>query len=164
MEITEEEMQKRIDEAVAKREADLKKQHDADFAEARKRAKEEQDRAIEKAVAESKLTAEQKAQKDFEEKQKAQEQELNELRAYKKSGELEKKLVEKGLPTFFKNDSRLINAKDEEVESVISTIEADYKATLPTQEGARVSTNLGGGKPSSEEEELARVRKLGLHK
>jgi DNA mismatch repair ATPase MutL len=107
------------------------------------------------------LTYEQ-AKKEIEEQRKADQEELAQLRLEKKVNDRSKKLVEKGLPEFFKNDSRLLAAEDDKVDEVIDTIEKEYKSVLP--KGATVSTNVGGGTPNQQEDKFAQYRKEGVQK
>lgn len=169
--LTEEELQKRIDEAVnqavSRATTDLEKKHNEAMAQFRIKAKDEQAKAVEKAVEEANLSAEQKAQKELEEQRKADQEELAQLRLEKKVNDRANKLAENGLPDFFKNDSRLLNAEDDKVEEVIKTIKEEYSKVLP--KGATVSTNVNvstetGKQKSKEETELERVRGLGLGK
>ena len=170
IELTEEELQKQIQEAVnkavAEKTTELTKSHNEAMAQQRIKADDEKKKAVEKAVADANLTAEQKAQKELEEQRKADLAELTQLRLEKKVNDRAAKLKEKGLPDFFKNDSRLLNAEDEQVDDVIKTISEEYNAVLP--KGATVSTNVNvstqkGGK-SEAEKELERLRNLGKGK
>ena len=170
--LTEEELQKKIDEAVKKATdettAKLVKEHNENMAQQRIKAKEEQEKAVKKAVDEANLTAEQKAQKELEEQRKADQEELAQLRLEKKVNDRAKKLSEAELPDFFKNDTRLLNAEDEQVDDVIKTIKEEWSKVLP--KGATVSTNVvtdtpsGQTKKTKEQLELERARKLGLGK
>ena len=65
-------------------------------------------------------------------------QELAELRQFKKSSVLTEKLKKEGLPDFFKNDSRLLNADDGNVDKVIKDIKKEFEAYQPR--GATHST------------------------
>lgn len=168
IELTPEELQAKIDEAVVKsnaeKEAELKKKHDSEMAQLRIKEKEEREKAIKKAQDDANLTAEEKAKKTVEEERKAEKEELERLRTEKKINDRANKLKEKGLPDFLKNDSRLLNSPDENVDSVISTIEKEYKGALP--QGATISTNVqipNNGK-SAEQSELERLRSLGTKK
>jgi len=170
--LTEEELQKKIDEAVKKAteetSAKLEKAHNESMAQQRIKAKEEQEKAVAKAVAEANLSAEEKAKKEIEEQRKAEQEELAQLRLEKKVNDRAKKLAEAELPDFFKNDSRLLNAEDEQVDEVIKTIKEEYSKVLP--KGATISTNVvtgtqtGQTQKSKEQQELERARKLGLGK
>lgn len=163
--LTEEELQKRIDDAVSKKTEEIKAENDEKFASYRKKRDEQEQKAVAKAVEDAKLSTEDLEKKKHEEENKQKEEELAELRAFKKSAILEAKLTEKGLPSFFKNDSRLLNSKDEEIDDVITTIESEYRAVVPKTQGATINTNLGGGKEKTPEEtQLEYNRNLGLGK
>lgn len=171
IELTEEELQAKITEAVnqavAKTTETLTKNHNESMAQQRIKAKDEQDKAVKKAVEEANLTAEEKAKKEIEEQRKADQEELAKLRHEKKVNDRAKKLSENNLPDFFKNDSRLLNAEDEQVDEVIKTIKEEYLKVVP--DGATVSTNVvatteTGNKKSKEQAELERARSLGLGK
>lgn len=147
MDFTEEqqaEIKKQVDEAVSKAIKEttekLEKEHNEKFSAYRVKRDDEQKKAVETAREEAKLSQDELAKKQVEEQIKAKDTELNELRAYKKTGELTKKLSEAGLPTLFVNDSRLQNATDEEVDNVIKTIKDEFAKVMP--EGATLSTNV----------------------
>lgn len=171
LQMTEEELQKKIDEAVKKATDEvttkLVKEHNENMAQQRIKAKEEQEKAVKKAVDEANLSAEDKAKRELEEQRKADQEELAQLRLEKKVNDRAKKLAEAELPDFFKNDTRLLNAEDDKVDEVIKTIKEEYTKVLP--KGATVSTNVmtdtpNGQKKSKEQLELERARKLGLGK
>lgn len=164
--MTEEELQKKIDEAVKKAtdevSAKLVKEHNEQMAQQRIKAKEEQDKAVKKAVDEVNLSAEEKAKKEIEEQRKAEQAELEQLRFEKKVNDRSKKLAEQGLPEFFKNDTRLLNAEEEKVDEVIKTIKDEYTKVLP--KGATVSTNVNGGATPPQGDKFASFRKEGIAK
>lgn len=166
--LTAEELDEKIKDAVEKAVAEttetLNKKHSDEMAQQRKKAKADTEKAVEQAVANANLSAEEQAAKKIEEERRAEQEELAQLRLEKKINDRANKLKERGLPDFFKNDSRLLNATDEEVEGVITTIEKEYKGSLP--QGATVSTNVSGTSTSgnAQQTELERVRKLGLGK
>ena len=153
-----------VEKAVAETTETLNKKHSDEMAQQRKKAKADTEKAVEQAVANANLSAEEQAAKKIEEERRAEQEELAQLRLEKKINDRANKLKEKGLPDFFKNDSRLLNATNEEVDSVIATIEKEYKGSLP--QGATVSTNVSGTSTSgnAQQTELERVRKLGLGK
>ena len=164
--LTDEELKAKIEEEVSKRladkEAELKKKHDSEMAQLRIQAKEEKEKAIKKAQEEANLSAEEKAAKKIEEERKAEREELEQLRLEKKVNDRANKLKEKGLPDFFKNDSRLLSAEDGEVDNVIKTIEEEYKKVLP--KGATTDTNVRGGGNTQTNDPFAGFRKEGLKK
>lgn len=143
---TQEELDEAIKAKLEEKEAELKKQHDSDMASVRIKAKQEQENLIKKAKEEATLSAEEIAKKNFEEETKAREQELATLRSYKKQVDLTKKLTEAGIPSFFVNDTRLLNAEEDKVPEVIKTIKAELTSVLP--KGATITTNVvGSGNP-----------------
>ena len=168
--LTEEELTQKITEAVSKAVAEktteLEKAHNSAMAQQRVKADEEKKKAVEKAVAEASLSAEQKAQKEVEEQRKAEQEELAQLRLEKRVNDRAKKLADAELPDFLKNDSRLLNAEDEQVDDVIKTLKEEWAKSIP--QGATVSTNVmatsQSGQKSKEQLELERARKLGLGK
>lgn len=169
MELTEEqkaqiekEKQEAIAKAVAEKQAELEKKHNEDMANLRIKSKQEKDEAVKKAEENAKLTAEEKAKKELEEQQKAEHDELVALRQEKKLNERAKKLVDAGVPEMFKNDSRLINAEDNEVDNVIKTIGEEWKKLVP--DGAKINTNVPGGDPKQKNDEFSSFRGMGLKK
>ena len=165
--LTAEELQSKINEAVEKAVAEkteaLEKKHNEEMASARLKAKTEKEKAVKDAVDNANLSAEERAAKKIEEERKAEQEEFAQLRLEKKVNDRANKLKEKGLPDFFKNDSRLLNAEDDKVDEVIATIDKEYKGSLP--QGASVSTNVSGSNTNkSQNAELDRMRKLGLGK
>ena len=164
--LTEEELQAKIAEAVKKateeQKVALEKTHNEEMAQLRIKAKDEKEKAVNKAVADANLSDEEKAKKELEEQRKADQAELAQLRLEKKVNDRANKLKEKGLPDFLKNDQRLLNAEDGDVDKVIENIEQEFKSVLP--QGATVSTNVGGGQGQPSSDPFASFRKEGLKK
>lgn len=152
------EIQKQIEDAVLKaveeNTAKLTKEHNNIVAGIRKSAKEEQENAIQKAKDEAKLSTEELAKKQVEEQIKQKDTELAELRAYKKMGELSKKLKDAGVPDLFVNDSRLQNADNDKVDEIIKTIKDEFSKLIPS--GANVSTNVQTSKSGSNNDSKAK--------
>ena len=96
------------------------------------------DDEVKKAKEQAGKTAEELAQEKIKEQQEADQKELNELRAYKKSGEISKRLAKEGLPDFLKNDTRLLNAEEGDLDKVIKDVKKDFEAYQP--KGATHST------------------------
>lgn len=138
---TEAELQALIDERVSARETELKADYDSKFAVQRKKHGDE----IAKIKADMGKSAEELAQEKLREQQEANEKELNELRAFKKSSILTDKLAKENLPSYFKNDNRLLTAEDGDIDKVIKDIKKEYEASLP--KGATHSTvvTIGNG-------------------
>ena len=103
--------------------ATMRQKHDADLKKAREQAN---------------LSAEEIAQQKIKEQQDADYEELQALRTYKKSNEIANRLAKEGLPTYFKNDTRLLSAEEGNVDKVIKEIRKEYEASLP--KGATHST------------------------
>lgn len=168
IELTEEELQAKIDEAVktkvAEKEAELKKQHDSDMAQMRISAKDAQEKAVKKAVEEANLSTEEKAKKESEEKFAELERENAELKAYKHQTVVTDALAKEKLPVFLKNDSRLVGAKtEEELANAIKSVKEDYEGSLP--KGSIINTNVGGGNGQTQPKgEFDEMRSLGLQK
>ena len=159
-----------VEKATAEKEAEFKKKHDSEMAQFRLKAKEDQEKAVQKAKDEANLSAEEKAKKKLEEEQKAKEEEykaeheeLEQLRLEKKVHDRADKLTKAGLPTFLKNDMRLLNADEDKVDEVINTIKAEYDEANPKK--ANIDTNVHGGEHKSPEQKLLeQVRNAGLGK
>ena len=66
------------------------------------------------------------------------------------------------MPEFLKNDVRLLNADEDKVDEVITTIEKEYKSVLP--KGAVINTNVRGGGTPPPNDEFASFRKEGVAK
>ena len=157
---TEQELNDLIAAKVQEKADELTAKHNGEMATQRKKY----DDDLKKAKEQAGKTAEELAQEKIKEQQERDAQELAELRQFKKNTVLGEKLKKEGLPDYFKNDTRLLNAEDEKVDDVIKTIEKEYKGSLP--QGATINTNVVGtntGK-SQQDAELERVRKLGLKK
>lgn len=131
---TEQELNDLIDQKVSEATDKLTAKFNGDMANLRKKHDDELKRTKEQAG----KTAEELAEERVKEQNEAKDKELAELRAYKKSGELSKKLAKEGLPDFFKNDTRLINAEDGDLDKVIKDIKKEYGDVLP--KGATHST------------------------
>ena len=103
---------------------------------------------LEKAKQQANLTAEELAQQKVKEEQEQVQQELNELRAYKKSQVLSERLAKEGLPTYFKNDTRLLNANDNDLDKAIKDVKKEYDATLPKGSTHSTVVNTATSKPT----------------
>lgn len=139
---TEQELNDLIEARVHAREEELTSKHNGEMASMRKKY----DSDLAKAKEQAGISAEQIAQEKIKEQQEADLKELNELRAYKKSSLIADRLAKEGMPSYFKNDSRLLNADTGDIDKVIKEVKKDYEATLP--KGATHSTvvNVGENK------------------
>ena len=82
---------------------------------------------------------------------------LVKLRTFKKNTVLSEKLKKEGLPDFFKNDTRLLNAEEGNVDKVIKDIKKEYEQYQPkgATHSTVVQTNTSGGNTQQSEKELA---------
>lgn len=124
---TEAELQALIDERVSARETEIKADYDNKFAEQRKKHQTE----IEKIKADAGKSAEQLAEERIKEQQDKDANELEELRKFKKTTLIGEKLAKEGLPNFLKNDSRLLNAEDGDLDKVVKDIKKEFEAVQP---------------------------------
>ena len=150
---TEQELNDLIDARVKEATESLVAQHNGQMATMRKKY----DDDLKKAKEQANMTAEEIAAQKIKEQQDADQQELTELRAYKRSSIISGKLAKEGLPDFLKNDSRLLNASEGDLDKVIKDVKKDYEANLP--KGATHSTvvtnpsgNPQGGNGNSEKQ------------
>lgn len=132
--LTEAEFNAKIEEAVNNATEKLVSKHNGEMATARKEIK-----ALKDA---SKSQEEIKAEQDA-----ALVEELNDLRAFKKGKVLEDRLAKEGMPSYFKNDSRLLNAKDEDFDKVLRGVKNEYEATLPKGNQHSTVVKTGGKNP-----------------
>ena len=147
---TEAELQALLDAKEKEVTDNLTAKHNSDMANMRKKHDDE----IAKVKEKSNMTAEQLAEQKYKEQQEEKDKELAELRAYKKQTVLGEKLSKEGLPSYLKNDVRLLNAEDGDLDRVIKDVKKDYEANLP--KGATHSTvvqNAQGTKQANAKEE-----------
>lgn len=131
---TEQELNDLIAQKVQEKADELTAKHNGEMANQRKKY----DDDLRKIKEQAGKTAEELAQEKIKEQQEADQKELAELRAYKKSGEISKRLAKEGLPDFFENDTRLLNAEDGDLDKVVKDIKKEYDSYLP--KGATHST------------------------
>ena len=81
------------------------------------------------------------------------ERELNDLRAFKRTSIIGDKLAKEGLPTYLKNDSRLINAEDGELDKVIKIVKKDYEDSIPRGNAHSNVIPTGGTAPVDNKED-----------
>lgn len=82
---------------------------------------------FEKQLAKAKLSAEEQVKVEQEEKWNAIQGELNTLKIEKKQFLIKQHLTESGLPPFFTNDTRLVNAEATDIPSVVKSIKKEYE-------------------------------------
>ena len=124
---TETELQELIDKAVNAKVEELTAKHNNDMAGVRKSYEDK----IKKAQEQANMSVEEKAQQLAKEKEEATQQELTELRAYKKTSVLKERLAKENLPSYFANDNRLLSAEEGDLDKVIKTVKGEFEASLP---------------------------------
>lgn len=124
---TEAELQALIDAKVQETRDSVKQEYDGKFAAQRTKHDEE----IKKLKADMGKSAEELAEERIKEQQQKDAQELTELRSFKKNTILGEKLAKENLPSYFKNDNRLLTAEDGDIDKVIKDIKKEYEASLP---------------------------------
>lgn len=150
---TEAELQAYVDEQIQAKQTEWESKQNEMFANQRKKHQAE----IDKIKADAGKSAEEIAQERIKEQQEKDSKELTELRAYKKSNELGKRLEKEGLPTFLKNDSRLINAEDGDLDKVIKSIKKEFEDSLPKgSQHSTVITTQSGNTPNNDSEKAKR--------
>lgn len=155
MEFTEEqlaEIEKLKREAVSKREEELRKIHNDEMASQRKKANEEKAKAVEEAKKTAQLSTEERLKLEAEEKAKADNERLAFLENEYKKSKITAKLNEAQVPTFFVNDSRLLNAKEEELDGVVKTIKEEFSKVMPSGANVNTNVNVGGSNTKTERE------------
>lgn len=149
---TEQELNDLIDAKVSEATEKLTAQHNGAMATMRKKYETD----LQKAKEQANLSAEEIAQQRIKEQQDADQKELAELRAFKKSSDLSQRLAKEGLPDFFKNDARLLNADEGNLDKVIKDVKKEYDQTLP--KGATHSTVVPtptGQQPTGDQKQQA---------
>lgn len=136
---TQEQVDTMVAEALEKQKGELEAKHNAVMTSQRKAHEKE----MEKYKSNADLSADERAKRENAELIESLQNEVNDLKAYKKNAELTERLAKEQLPSFFKNDSRLLNAKDEkELEIAFKTIKTEYASS--TNSGANHSTVVSG--------------------
>lgn len=101
-------------------------EYEGSFKEMVNKASKAEREKFEKQLAKEKLSAEERIKLEQEEKWNAVQSELNTLKTEKKQFVVKQHLTESGLPPFFTNDSRLVNASVDDVPNVIKAIRKEY--------------------------------------
>ena len=144
---TEAELQAYVQEQISARETEWKATKDQEFAAQRKRHQAE----IDKIKADAGKTAEELAQERLKEQQDQLNSEVEELRKFKKTTLLGQKLEKEGLPSFFKNDARLLSAEDGDLDKVVKDIKKEYEASLPKgNQHSTIINTQNGATPSGD--------------
>ena len=139
--LTQAELDTRIQEAVDTATKDLISKHNSDMAKMRKENTD--------------LRNASKSQEQLKQEQdQALQDELTELRNFKKGKVIEERLAKESLPSYFKNDARLLNAKEEDFDRVLKEVKKEYEGTLPNgnTHSSVVQTNSGATPPQSDKD------------
>ena len=156
---TEQELNDLIAAKVQEKADELTAQHNGQMANLRKKY----DDDLKKAKEQAGKTAEEIAQERIKEQQEHDAQELTELRQFKKNTVLSEKLKKEGLPDFFKNDTRLLNAEDGNLDKVIKDIKKEYEQYQPkgATHSTVVQTNANSGNPPAANDKEQAYEKMG---
>ena len=145
--LTQAELDAKVEEAVANATKDLEKKHNAEMYNARKEIKD---------LKNANLSQDEIREQVKKEQDEALAKELADLRSFKKSSVLGEKLAKENLPSYFKNDNRLLTAEDGDIDKVIKDIKKEYEASLP--KGNPHSTIVPtGGNPQVSDENKAKT-------
>lgn len=139
--LTQAEFDAKVEEAVANATKNLETKHNQDMYALRQENK--------------KLKDASKSSEDLKKEQDEETQrELTELRAFKKNTIIGERLAKEGLPSYFKNDTRLLNANDNDFDKVVKDIKKEYEATLPKGNPHSTVVPSGGNNnaPTSEKD------------
>lgn len=145
---TEEELQALVNQKLEEQKNALEKDHNEKMYKARK----EYDAKLENYKKEMSLSEEERAKKLAEERERELNDELTELRAYKKNSIIKDRLAKEGLPTYFANDSRLLSAEDGELDKVLKEVKKDYEANLPKGNTHSSVVQSGGATPTNDKD------------
>ena len=151
---TEQELNDLIAAKVQEKADEMTAQHNGQMANLRKKY----DDDLKKAKEQAGKTAEELAQERIKEQQEHDAQELTELRQFKKNTVLSEKLKKEGLPDFFKNDTRLLNAEEGNIDKVIKDIKKEYEQYQPkgATHSTVVQTNTTSGNTQASDKEQAK--------
>lgn len=159
VEVASNDTQKLIDEAVAQALAKAKEEAESKFNNAMAKARVEKEKEIAKIREDATLTAEEKAKKEKEEELALTKEENARLKSEIKNKTINEKLVENKLPAFFKNDVRLINATDDELDATIKIITKEFEETKVVSQHGTTPPKGTSGK-NTLESELERLKNL----
>ena len=144
--LTEAELNAKVEDAVANATKDLISKHNTEMYNARKEIKE---------LKNASLSLEERQQQELKEKELALGQELADLRAFKKTTILNEKLAKENLPSYFKNDNRLLTAEDGDIDKVIKDIKKEYEASLPKGSSHSTIITTSGQQPTTNDKDRA---------
>lgn len=144
--LTQAELDARVEEAVANATKDLEAKHNKDMYALRKENKD---------LKNANLSQEEIEKRVREEQDEAIKTELAELRSFKKQSILADKLAKEGLPSYFKNDYRLINAEDGDLDKAIKQVKKEYEDSLPKGNPHSTIITTSGNQPQVNDKDKA---------
>ena len=121
-------LQEQIDEAVAKTNAEWEAKFQAKVNEIAKSTRERYAKEAER----EKMTAEEKVKADYEDKITTLTEELGKKTKEIKDRKINEAILSNELPSYYKNDIRLLNADDENFDKVINDIKTEHNDYLKT--------------------------------
>ena len=121
-------LQEQIDEAVAKTNAEWEAKFQAKVNEIAKSTRERYAKEAER----EKMTAEEKVKADYEDKITTLTEEWGKKTKEIKDRKINEAILSNELPSYYKNDIRLLNADDENFDKVIKDIKAEHNDYLKT--------------------------------
>lgn len=121
-------LQEQIDEAIAKTNAEWEAKFQAKVNEIAKSTRERYAKEAER----EKMTAEEKVKADYEDKITTLTEELGKKTKEIKDRKINEAILSNELPSYYKNDIRLLNADDENFDKVIKDIKAEHNDYLKT--------------------------------
>ena len=155
-------LQEQIDEAVAKTNAEWEAKFQAKVNEIAKSTRERYAKEAER----EKMTAEEKVKADYEDKITTLTEELGKKTKEIKDRKINEAILSNELPSYYKNDIRLLNADDENFDKVIKDIKAehnDYLKALLQQNVKSTSPNIQKDSNNTSNETRDRVlAKVGI--
>lgn len=154
---TEDELQSLINKAVEEATTKLTGEFDGKFASQRTKY-ENQIRELKNSIGKS---AEELAQQRMQEQYEADQKELAELRGFKKTTLISERLAKDGLPKYFVNDSRLMNASEEDFEKAFKLVKSEYEATLPKGNNRSNVVPVNTNAPSTNDPKQDAYNKMG---
>lgn len=139
-------------EKLAEQEKSFEAKHNAEMMKVRK----DYEGKIADLKKQNELGKEEYARQKLEEQQQLDQQELQDLRGFKKQVILQQRLAKEGLPSYFKNDNRLLSAEEGNYDKVIKDIKKEYEETLPkgNQYSSVVNTSTGVSPSASDKDGL----------
>lgn len=136
--LTQAEFDAKVEEAVANATKDLEAKHNKDMYALRKENKD---------LKNANLSQEEIEKRVREEQDEQIKNELEALRSFKKQTILADRLAKEGLPNYFKNDYRLINAEDGELDKAIKQVKKEYEDSLPKGNPHSTIITTSGNQP-----------------